>query len=60
MTEEEKIFLLLKCSIAYNYEKTKRFYWRDPNGDHKTNKILFIEHLINNKWIVVYEDTAVE
>jgi hypothetical protein len=56
MTSEDRAFVKLRCTIAYNDEKTKRFYWRDPVGDHTTNKILMIEKFTMNRiWEVVYE-----
>jgi len=56
MTDEDRAFVILKCTIAYNDGKTKRFYWRDSVGDHTTNKILMIERItLYGIWEVVYE-----
>jgi hypothetical protein len=60
MTGEQLTFLRLKCTMTHSYHY-RRYYWRDPVGDHETNIILFAEERNNDgKWEVVYEDQSLE
>ena len=57
MKKEDLTFIRLKCTVSYNDERTKRFYWRDPIGDHSGNIILLAERLqLNGNWKIVYEN----
>ena len=60
MTDEQLIFLKLKCTVTYG-QPGRRYYWRDSVGDHRTNMIIFAEERNNDgKWVVVYEDQSLE
>lgn len=59
MTKEDYLYIRLKCTIGYNSERDRRFYWRDPIGDHSTNDILMIEDIQHDgTWKIVYENQA--
>ena len=60
VTEEERTFLKLKCTVTYSYPH-RRYFWRDSVGDHSSNIILFAEEKnADGEWEIVYENQVME